>query len=116
MPWEVSWSKATVSAPRRVPPSVRQWTRSLTTSLLESHLGGAPIQDLELPVGDADVRVSRHGSRLKSVTPRGAGHPPQSEMTFGRYYFLCRRVRFIRIIYPGDRGCMEWATCCLRSS
>ena len=50
-----------------------------------AHLGGGPVQRLELAVGDADVRRLGMASRLKLVTPRGAGHPPQSERMFGQF-------------------------------
>ena len=60
-------------------------------------------------------------SRLKSVAPRCAGHPPQSERTFGRFGrggfprgadespshrdgSRGRPVRSVRSVHPGHRG------------
>ena len=50
-----------------------------------AHLGGGPVQGLELPVGDPDVQAPRHGVTAQVGHPQGRGHPPQSERTFGQF-------------------------------
>ena len=41
-----------------------------------AHLGGGPVQDLELPVGDADVQAPRHGVTAQVGHPQGRGASP----------------------------------------
>ncbi len=69
----------------RVPPSARQCIRSLTTWLLEQPISAeARSRASSSPSETRTFRRLGMASRLKSVTPRGAGHPPQREGTFGR--------------------------------
>ena len=93
-----------------------------------AHLGGSPVQRLELAIGDPDVQAPRHGVTAQVGHPQGRRASPRrakgrsdgsvaEASPRGTDESLSHRdgsrghpVRSVCSVHPGHRGCAGWAT------